>query len=119
MDTTATLPETHLNPNREISIRLRERYEFYYVALAFTILGLSIQTAHFDTFLVSDIAELSGWVALLFAGILGLARLQSAYVIFDVYGDIATLERERLDFVQMQQQDERHFRAFKGQCSDR
>ncbi len=93
-----------LNSNRKIAIRLRERYEFYFVALAFTILGFSIQTAQFASFLVSNIAELASWVALLLAGILGLRRIQSAYVIYDIYADIATLERERGTFEQLQQQ---------------
>ncbi len=74
------------------------------MALAFTILGLAIQTAHFGPSLVSDVAELSGWVALLLAGIIGLERIQSAYVIYDVYADIATLESERRYFEQLQQQ---------------
>lgn len=91
------------NPNREIAIRLRERYEFYFVALAFTTLALSIQTAHFDSFLVSDIAELAAWVTLLLAGILGLRRIESAYAIYDAYADLATLENERRDFEELKQ----------------
>jgi len=94
-----------LNHNRNIAIRLRERYEFYVVALAFTIIGLSIQTAHFGSYLVSDIAEIASWVTLLLAGIFGLQRIQSAYVIYDVYGDIAKLEKERGDFEQLRRQD--------------
>lgn len=77
-----------MESNREISIRLRERLEFYFVALTFTVLAFSIQTAHFGLLLTFNIAELVSWVALLVAGLVGLSRLQTAYAIFNVYGDI-------------------------------
>jgi len=92
------------NPNREIAIRLRERFEFYFVALAFTIVAFSIQTAHFGSVLLSSAAELAAWFALLLAGIVGLQRIHAAHVIYDIYADLTTLEGERREFAALRQQ---------------
>ena len=61
--------------NQEIGQRLQERFDFYLVALTFTILGLSAQTADFGSLIVADVAELVAWGALLLSGLKGLARL--------------------------------------------
>ncbi len=58
----------------EVAIELRAKFEFYLLGLAFTILGLSIQTATFGTSTVADFFELIGWFALFLAGIVGLLR---------------------------------------------
>ncbi|MBI5912605.1 MAG: hypothetical protein HY848_21955 [Betaproteobacteria bacterium] len=100
------MEKTDWNPNRQIAIGIRERYEFYLVALTFAILGLSIQTARFGSFVIGDAAELLGWVALLLAGIFGLRGIRAVYGIYDVYGDIATLESERREFERRQQTGE-------------
>ena len=77
-----------MNPNTEISIRLKERFEFYVIALAFTILGLSIQTASFGTSLPSDSFELLGWLFLFISGLVGLSRLEWIPVWYDVRVEI-------------------------------
>jgi hypothetical protein len=43
----------------EIAIEHRGRFEFYLLGLIFAVLGLSIQTAEFGQFLVSDFSSCS------------------------------------------------------------
>jgi len=83
-----------MNVNTEISLRLKERFEFYIIALIFTILGLSIQTATFDTSLISDISELIGWLLLLISGLVGLSRLEWLPVAYEMYAESARWETE-------------------------
>ena len=77
-----------MNPNDEISFRLKERFEFYVIALIFTILGLSIQTASFGTSLLSDSFELLGWLFLFISGLAGLSRLEWIPVAYSVHAEI-------------------------------
>lgn len=82
------------NPNTEISIRLQERFEFYLVALVFTILGLSIQTASFGGSLASDLFELLGWLLLFISGLVGLSRLEWVPVAYKIHAEIDNLLAE-------------------------
>ena len=54
----------------------QQKFDFYAVALCFTLLGLAIQTASFGTNPAADLFELIGWLALLTAGIAGFSRLE-------------------------------------------
>lgn len=60
--------------NLNIAVRNKEKFEFYFLALTFTILGLSIQTAEYTTYCYQTIIELSAWFALLLSGLAGLSR---------------------------------------------
>lgn len=53
----------------------KAQFEFYLVALTFTMLGFSIQTANFGVNSVRDCAELVSWFYLSLSGLLGLERL--------------------------------------------
>ncbi len=65
-----------VDSERMVAQRAQEKYEFYSVSLAFTVLALSVQTAAFG-FPLRDVIELSAWTALLFSGISGLKRLEN------------------------------------------
>ena len=52
----------------EIAHQSQEKFQFYALALVFTILGLSIQIASFDGHVAAKIFELLSWVLLLFSG---------------------------------------------------
>ena len=54
----------------------QEKFQFYGVALVFTILGLSIQTATFDGYVTARICELMSWLMLLVSGLAGLSHLE-------------------------------------------
>ena len=55
---------------------LEAKFRFYVVALIFTILAASIQTATFGRSYVVDTLELAGWLALAIAGFSGLSLLE-------------------------------------------
>jgi hypothetical protein len=64
------------NPNDVAAQNLQEKFELYLLGLAFTLLGLSIQTAKFDGPPPQRITELLGWALMLISGIVGIRRLQ-------------------------------------------
>ena len=92
-----------VNPNTEISRKLQERFEFYIIALAFTILGLSIQTSSFGQYLVSDSFELLGWLFLFVSGLVGLSRLEWVPVAYNIHAQIENLQTEATRLRQEQQ----------------
>jgi hypothetical protein len=62
--------------NLDLAVRSQERFETYLLGLTFTLLGASVQTAHFGQFFVADILEWTGWLGLLTAGLIGLWRME-------------------------------------------
>jgi hypothetical protein len=83
-----------INPNTELAQRLQERYDFYLIALTFTILGLSIQTANFDEHIASGVFELLSWVTFLFSGLVGLSRLELIPQLFNAHAELQESENE-------------------------
>ena len=79
------------NPNLKLSIEKQEKFEFYFIALVFTILGLSIQTSNLIKENCQYIFEIIGWVLLMISGLTGLSRLEWIPVI---YAHIAKIQRE-------------------------
>lgn len=65
-----------IDPNIEVAQKYIERFEFYFVGLIFTILGLSIQTAKFFQTIIPDGFELLAWMSLLVSGFMGLIRIE-------------------------------------------
>jgi hypothetical protein len=61
---------------RSVAQQFQEKFQFYGVALVFTILGLSIQTATFDGHVIARICELFSWLMLLVSGLSGLSHLE-------------------------------------------
>jgi len=104
-----------VNPNTEISLRLQERFEFYVIALAFTILGLSIQTASFGESLVSDSFELLGWLFLFVSGLVGLSRLEWKSVAYDIHAGIQDLQTEATRLRQAQQMGQNEVPVIDGE----
>jgi len=54
----------------------QQRFNAYAVALCFTLLGLSIQTATFGANPFADFSEIVGWISLLVAGVAGFHGLE-------------------------------------------
>ncbi|HWM30132.1 MAG TPA: hypothetical protein VNO69_00295 [Methyloceanibacter sp.] len=79
----------------EIAIELRGKFEFYLLALNFSILGLSIQTSKFGTYLSAGVFELAGWFALFLSGVIGLLRGEWIPVAYDIQSKITTTARRR------------------------
>ena len=62
--------------NIEISQRLQERFETYWLGLIFTLLALSVQSAKFGVSVPADVLELLSWLLLLVAGLAGMSRFE-------------------------------------------
>jgi hypothetical protein len=92
-----------VNPNIELANKLKERFEFYVIALTFTILGLSIQTAKFGSYIAPDILELLGWAFLFISGLVGLSRLEWLPVAYKVFGE---LDKKTAEINQLKQAKE-------------
>jgi len=64
------------NPNYTHGRNVQAKFDFYLLALVFTILGLSIQTATFTR--TNYQFEIAAWLLLVISGISGLLRLEEA-----------------------------------------
>lgn len=79
----------------QIGYEAQIKFDFYAVALTFTILGLSIQTAKFGTEPAADMFELLAWLSLLIAGIAGMSRLAWQPRVFQLMG-LQSSQQDRL-----------------------
>ena len=52
------------------------KFDFYFLALTFTILGLSVQTAELTEETIAVVLELIGWLGFLCSGVMGLRRME-------------------------------------------
>ncbi len=84
------MPDT---TNLDVSIRVQEKFEFYFLSLTFVILGLSIQTSTFGASVVSDGLELLAWISFFISGLCGLSRMQWVPSLYKVKDEIITRER--------------------------
>lgn len=91
----------------EIAIDLRSKFEFYLLGLTFGILGLSIQTGKFGTYLTADAFELAGWLALFVSGVVGILRGEWIPVAYDVQSKIHRVTEQRAEIRQSLQRGER------------
>lgn len=76
-----------MDKNQEISIQTQQKFEFYFLALVFTVLGLSIQTSVFTSEKQSAI-EITAWVSFLISGLAGLSRMEWIPVSYKSYSDL-------------------------------
>ena len=60
----------------EYARQLQEKFELYLLALVFTLLGLAVQTAKFESNDWANFLELTGWVSLIVSGVVGISRLE-------------------------------------------
>ena len=68
------------------------KFDFYMVALTFTILGLAIQTSSTSAPAAALVFELMGWLLLLISGVAGVSRLAWQPQVFQVMGAQVKLE---------------------------
>jgi len=54
-----------------------EKYEFYFLGLTFTLLGLSIQSVNFSSYSnLNTVIELLGWLFFGVSGVVGLSKIE-------------------------------------------
>jgi len=64
----------------KLGIELRQKYELYFVSVAFTLAGLSVQTATYSAPRWRLVFEVAGWLSLSVAGLLGLWRISKLWL---------------------------------------
>ena len=109
-----------MNDYEKSAQEMEVKFGFYSVALTFTILGLSIQTASFGANFVADSAELLAWLILLISGFNGLSRLEHISHLLELFSEwikhsdnddmVANIDKQR-DLVLLESL--RHRSAFK------
>ena len=82
--------------NQLIGQRIQQQFEFYLLALTFTLLGVAVQTAEFPDNLIADAAELFAWVVLLASGIVGLSRMRDIPHMYWIFSTKVRVEK-RID----------------------
>jgi hypothetical protein len=80
------------NTNFQIARQISDKFEFYFIALVFTVLGLTIQTSSFCKNNYQTFFEFFAWISLLLSGLAGLSRLEWVPVEYRHYGKIADTE---------------------------
>src|SRR5271170_4479022 len=68
--------------NQSFANDFQQKFEMYFLALIFTIVGLAIQSAKFSSDRWQWGLEISGWACLVAAGIVGLLRMRLVPGIF-------------------------------------
>lgn len=80
------------NQNVIHSIEIGRKVDFYFIALVFTILSLSIQTAPVNKVWWQYSIEMLAWASLLVSGLAGLSRLEYIPVLYNGSGFIQKKE---------------------------
>ena len=73
-------PPKEIWERKKLGIDLRQKYELYFASLAFTLAALSVQTAPHGGPRWQLFVEVSGWVLLLVAGVVGLWRIDKLWL---------------------------------------
>ncbi len=76
-----------MDENLEHSIQTQQKFDFYFLALVFTVLGLSIQTSQFSSKLQS-VFEVAAWMSFMVSGLAGLSRMEWIPVFYASYSDL-------------------------------
>jgi hypothetical protein len=75
-----------MDKNEKHAIVTQQKFDFYLLALVFTVLGLSVQTSRFSSG-VQAFCEIAAWGALLISGLAGLSRMEWIPVSFAFHSD--------------------------------
>jgi hypothetical protein len=77
----------------------QQKFDYYVVALIFTLLAVSIQTGVFGKSATRDVLELASWGFLLVAGLLALWRLEWMPIADRHLENLARIEQERREMI--------------------
>ena len=76
-----------MDPNLEHAINIKDKFQFYFLALVFTVLGLSIQTSQFTSTCQAAI-EVCACASLLVSGLAGLSRMEWMPLSYEHYSEL-------------------------------
>lgn len=93
------------NKNRTIARELSHKYEYYFIALVFTILAFSIQTTEMVNKFAQVWFEIISWVLLMISGLIGLSRLERIPVVYRHQGTLQEIEAKLLAIKQGVEQE--------------
>lgn len=71
-----------MEENIKSAQEVHHKQEFYFVALAFTILGFSIQTASLKSSCLLGVVELVSWCFLFISGVIGFYRIERFPIVY-------------------------------------
>jgi hypothetical protein len=74
-------------------LEIKEKFEFYLLALVFTVLALAVQTSKFQACWYTDVLEIFGWLLLLTSGISGLLRLEKIPIAYFISADLKNAQQ--------------------------
>lgn len=60
-----------------VASRIHEKFHLYFIALAFTLAGLAVETAEFNQGVIVHAFELLGWIGLAITGLVGMSRIRN------------------------------------------
>lgn len=92
----------HSTHSLDASHRIQEKYDFYILALTFTIVGFAIQTQPESFSLIGKIAELLSWLFLILSGITGIFRIEKQYELYQLAHHQYSRSQELVLFKQAQ-----------------
>jgi len=87
------------DPNAEIAADIQSKFEFYFIGLIFTLLGLAIQTSKPNVVQSVAVCEVLSWVSLLIAGLIGMKRIVLAPLVMHGFAAInrTSIEIDQID----------------------
>ncbi len=84
----------NIDSNHEVATKVQQKFEFYFIALIFTLLGLSVQTGTFGHGVYADLLEILGWLSFLLSGLFGLSRLEWVPITYTYYSQASSSEKK-------------------------
>jgi hypothetical protein len=87
------------DPNAQIAADIQSKFEFYFIGLIFTLLGLAIQTSKSTVVQSVAVCETLSWIALLIAGLIGIKRIIFIPVVMHGF---AAIKRVNLEIDQIE-----------------
>jgi len=71
---------------------VHHKFEFYFIALAFTIAAFAIQSGKFSGNATGDCFEILSWVCITLSGVIGLHKIQYFPVLYRIHDEIIKKE---------------------------
>jgi hypothetical protein len=81
-----------MSTNEEVAVEAQRKFDYFLIALTFSVLSLALNTFKQSDSKWIDSAETIAWLLLLISGIFGLLRVKILHMIYSKYAIIERLE---------------------------